>query len=318
MITRLHDVLGGVSTVAVAAHVRPDGDALGSTLGVWNYLKKNYPEIKVQVYLESFEDRFAFLPGSDMIRPAGEDAVYDLFIALDCSGADRLGGAYKYFESAKHTLCIDHHITADSTAEEQYIFPDASSASELVYELLDKDKIDSDTAACLYTGIASDTGMFCYSNTKKSTMEAAGFLMETGFDYAWIVDHVFNERSFSQTRALGYCFDNAHLALDGQVIYSVMDTKTMEEYGTPIKDLGLVVSELRLVKGVKAAVFLYQLSDEGEDTWKLSLRANGDTNVAVVASHFGGGGHVKAAGATLYGKPEMLIKEILERLKEEL
>ncbi len=318
MISKLSEVMDQVKTVAISAHIRPDGDAVGSSLGMWNYIRKNYPDVDAVVYLEPFEERFSFLPGANLVRRAGEDIKYDLFICLDCSGADRLGASWQYFESAAHTLCVDHHITAQSTADEQYIFPEASSASELVFELLDSDKIDSDCAQCLYTGIASDTGMFQYSSTHRSTMEAAGVLMETGIDTSRIVDRVFHERSFAQTRALGYCFEHASLAFDGQVIVSSMDTKTMESFGAKIKDLGLVVSELRLVKGIKAAVFLYETSDEGEDVWKLSLRANGNTNVANVASFFGGGGHVKAAGATLHGKSEELLPVILNRLKEEL
>ena len=105
------------------------------------------------------------------------DMIYDLFISQDCGSIDRLGASLKYFETAKRTVCIDHHISNNHFADENYIVPEASSTSELVYRLLDVEKITTEIAECLYLGIVHDTGVFQYSCTAPETMEAAADLM---------------------------------------------------------------------------------------------------------------------------------------------
>ena len=131
-------MLQKAQTVAIGGHERPDGDCIGSCMGMYRYIKNNYPEIQVDLYLEPIADKFRFIRGTeDILSEIDEEKRYDLFISLDCGDRARLGFSEPLFCSAAHTLCIDHHVSNGSFAEENYIFPDASSASELVYELLD-------------------------------------------------------------------------------------------------------------------------------------------------------------------------------------
>ena len=125
------DKLKGINSVAISGHVRPDGDCVGSTMAVYNYIATHHPEITVDIYLESIPNVFRFLKNTDKIQETAEDKVYDLFIALDCGDKERLGTNAKYFDLAKHTLCIDHHASNQSFAEDNYIIPDASSTCEL-------------------------------------------------------------------------------------------------------------------------------------------------------------------------------------------
>ena len=155
---KLDEILAGKKSVGLAGHVRPDGDCVGSTLGVYNYIRKYYPDVDVRLYLEPIPNIFKFLNFSSEIRSDYEESVvFDLFIAMDCGDEKRLGNAARYFQEAKHTACIDHHVSNQSFAEENYIFPDASSTCELICELLDTEKITKEIAECLYTGMVTDT-----------------------------------------------------------------------------------------------------------------------------------------------------------------
>lgn len=166
--TEIDSILKDAQSVAVSGHVRPDGDCVGSTLAVYNYIKDYYPDIKARLYLEPSPNIFKFMQRADEIDSGyADDTVYDLFIACDCSDTGRLGSAAKYFESAKRTLCIDHHVTNGAFADTNYIFPDASSTCELVFELLPKERITIQIAECIYTGMVHDTGVFQYSCTSK-------------------------------------------------------------------------------------------------------------------------------------------------------
>lgn len=296
MISRLGDVITeDIHSIAMAGHVQPDGDAIGSCLGVAQYLRKQYPEREIVVYLEHIPDKFDFLAGADQVREAGEARTYDLFITLDCSAIDRLGDAGRYFTSAKHTLCVDHHISKGDFADENYIFPDASSTCELAFDLMDPEVIDRDIAACLYTGIVSDTGMFQYSCTSSKTMNVAGQLMDKGIDYSRIIDDTFQSRTFLQNKILGHALDKAELYDDGAVIVSWISLDEMAHYGVQPADLDLIVSQLRMTNDTQAAAFLYETTP---GNYKISLRSNGDLDVAAIAMQYGGGGHKKAAGCS--------------------
>ena len=140
----LDSYLDGITTVAISGHIRPDGDCVGSCLAVYNYICDNYPDVMADLYLEPIPEKFLFLKNAEKIRHVKETdgkKEYDLFIALDCGDAGRLGLSGRYFEVAKSTFCVDHHISNQSFADFNYIFPNASSTSELVYQMMDPEKI---------------------------------------------------------------------------------------------------------------------------------------------------------------------------------
>lgn len=313
---KLDEIIKDKKLIGIAGHVRPDGDCAGSTLAVYNYIKDNYPDKDVRLYLEPIPNIFKFMKRADQIRSDyADDDVFDLFIALDCGDLGRLGNAAKYFENAKSTLCIDHHASNSSFADVNYIFPDASSTCELVFEMIDRTKLKKDIAECLYTGMVHDTGVFQYSCTSAKTMEIAGILMETGIDYPKIVDETFYTKTFGQNKILGQALLNAELYLDGAVIASVITQAEMDEFSVLPKHLDGIVNQLRVTKDVKIALFLYENEDK---TFKGSLRVNGDYNVAEIAAEFGGGGHVKAAGFTIDGPIDTAMDRILSVIKEKI
>ncbi|MBQ6845404.1 MAG: bifunctional oligoribonuclease/PAP phosphatase NrnA [Agathobacter sp.] len=312
---KLDEKLRGITSVGISGHVRPDGDCVGSTMAVYNYIVTYHPEIEVDIYLESIPNVFHFIKNTDQIKVTGEDKVYDLFIVLDCGDKERLGSNAKYYEMAKHTLCIDHHASNQAFAEENYIIPDASSTCELVFNIMDTDKITKEIAECLYTGIVHDTGVFQYSCTSAQTMNIVGILMEKGIDYPKIVDDTFYTKTYNQNRILGYALLNSQLYLDGKVILTYLTKETMAEFQCSPKELDGIVNQLRVTKDTIVAVFLYECED---GSFKASFRVNGDFNVAELAIVFGGGGHVKAAGCNIYAPIEEVIRQILTEIEKRL
>ena len=132
---RISEELEDVRTVAISGHIRPDGDCVGSCMGLYLYLKNNFPQLKkITVYLQEIPESYHIISGTDQIcHSCDRDESYDLFIALDCGDLGRLGDAAKYFQSAKKTLCYDHHISNNGFADTNYVDPEISSASELVF-----------------------------------------------------------------------------------------------------------------------------------------------------------------------------------------
>ena len=314
--TGINELLGSAYSVAIAGHIGPDGDCVGSCMGMYLYLKKNRPDLQVDIYLESVRDVFSYIAGvTDVKTAADPDKIYDCFVVLDTSSPDRIGVAGCYLPTAKHVVCIDHHITNRGFAQENVIVPEASSASEVVCGLMEKDKIDKETAVALYTGIIHDSGVLQYSNTGAETLRTVAMLIEKNIPFADIIDHSFYEKTFAQNRVMGKVLKDSCLYLEGKVIVGIVYPEDMVRYGVEKKDMDGIVSQLRLTRGVKAAVFLYP-TDEG--AWKVSLRANENTDVSAVASVFGGGGHIKAAGCTMYGSAREVTEKLLAELAKQI
>ena len=310
---KLDEILAGKKSVGLAGHVRPDGDCVGSTLGVYNYIRKYYPDVDVRLYLEPIPNIFKFLNFSSEIRSDYEESVvFDLFIAMDCGDEKRLGNAARYFQEAKHTACIDHHVSNQSFAEENYIFPDASSTCELICELLDTEKITKEIAECLYTGMVTDTGVFQYSCAGPSTFRAAAKLLEKGVDAPRIIQDTYYEKTYAQNQILGRALLESILFMEGRCIASYITRNTMDFYGVDPKDLDGVVSQLRVTKGVEVAIFMYELET---NVYKVSLRSKYDVDVSKVAQYFGGGGHKKAAGLTMTGTPHDVLCNLARQIE---
>lgn len=312
---RLKSYLENVGKVAITGHVSPDGDCMGSCLGLLNYLRDNYPEITAHVFLQEAKGPFDFLPLCEEIRHEDSGEDYDLMILLDISSITRISFAEEIFKRTEKSLCIDHHITNPggfTWMENDY---KASSACEVLYRYFDPDRISKNCATCLYTGIIHDTGVFQYSQTSRETMQIAGILMEKGVPFTKIIDESFFRKTFLQNRILGEVLANSRLYLDGMVVAGVMTRARRMEYGAKASDLDGVVAALRNTDCADVAIFLYQLDD---GMYKISLRSREIVDVSLVASEFGGGGHIRASGAKASGDPELILEQILSVIKKQL
>ncbi|MCD8077004.1 MAG: bifunctional oligoribonuclease/PAP phosphatase NrnA [Lachnospiraceae bacterium] len=305
---KIEEWVEGASSAAILGHIHPDGDCVGSCLGLRSYLRTVKPALRVQVYLEPFAGEFHFLTGADAVSPDFcEEKSYDVCFALDCSDRERLGDAVRYLDAAKRTVCVDHHITNEGFADVNVIRPQASSTSEVLAELMEPEKVDQATAECLYLGIVHDTGVFKHSNTSERTMQIAGALLAKGVSSSQIIDDTFYRKTFAQNRILGCALLAAELRLDGRLIASCVTGDDLARCGVTNRDLDGIIDQLRVTEGVEVAVFLYEA---GAGEFKVSLRSNDLVDVSRIARSFGGGGHVKAAGCTASGA----CAEILERI----
>ncbi len=314
---KLEEYLKGVSSLAVTAHINPDGDATGSVLSVLNYMKDNHPEIRTDVYLQKPAEELAFLPGYDAIQTElSEGAVYDLFIICDCSTIDRIDPFVGAFRTASRRLCVDHHKSnAGDFAEDNEVYPDVSSTCEILYDLMGTERIGRNTAECLYTGIVHDTGVFKYSCTSRHTMEIAGDLMDRGLDTTSIIDNSFYSKTYVQNQILGRALLESVLFFDGRCIFSVIPESVMKFYGVTGADMGGVIEQLRLTEGVEVAIFLYE-SQTG--VYKVSLRSRKNIDVSKIAVAYGGGGHARAAGFTASGRSRAIIREISAMIAQQM
>ncbi|MCI8308284.1 MAG: bifunctional oligoribonuclease/PAP phosphatase NrnA [Lachnospiraceae bacterium] len=301
--------------IGISGHIRPDGDCIGAAMSMYLYIKKMYSDKKVYVYFESIPDRFRYIKDIDEALTDYEDKHADLFISVDCSDPERLGGARNLFDKADVTINIDHHISNLSFADINHFVADSSSTCEVLYELYDKDAVDYNMAVCLYTGISHDTGVFKYSNTSGRTMQIAGELMEKGIDFTAILEKTFFEKTYVQNLVLGRCLLESKRLLDGRVIITTATQEMMDEYGADKDDLDGIVNAILQTKGAEAAVFVYQL---GDDEFKVSLRASGSADMSRIALLYGGGGHVKAAGCTIQGDVKAGLDSLLRELASEL
>ena len=310
----LSDILKDVKSVGITGHIRPDGDCTGSVLALYNYIVENMPETDVDLYLEQQGSEFYYLKNIDKIKNTPEDKKYDVFFVLDCSSLDRIEPFISCFNNASKTVCIDHHVSNTGFTDLSKIEPQASSACEVLYGTMDADKISRNVAECIYTGIIHDTGVFKYSCTSKKTMEIAGEMMEKGIDYSDIIDNTFYKKTYVQNQILGRALLESVLFYDGKCIFTTVTMDEMEFYGVTGRELGGIVEQLRLTDGVEVAIFLYQT---GEEEYKVSLRSKKKIDVAAIATQFGGGGHVRAAGYTAKGSVYQIINSIGELIEKQ-
>ncbi len=310
------EVLDQVKTMGIAGHIRPDGDCVGSCMALYLYVKEYYPEIQVDVYLDHPKPIFSHIDCMDEIKTETDgEKEYDLFVTCDVSSRDRLALAGEYFEKAKKTVCIDHHISNSGFARINYIRGEISSACEVLYGLLDSEKVNQRVAVPIYTGMIHDTGVFQYSSTSPETMRIAGQLMKTGFNFSRIIDESFYEKTYIQNQIMGRVLAESIMLLDGKCIIGYLRRRDLDFYGVDGKDLDGIVSQLRLTKGVEVAMFLYEVESQ---KFKVSLRSNGRVDVSRIAVYFGGGGHMRAAGIDMMGSLHDVINNITGEIERQL
>jgi len=302
--------------ILIAGHKRPDGDCTGACIATYRYLKESYPEKELTVYLEVMPERFSFLEEEEeIISHDIPEKTFDLVIALDSSTADRLGAAQKAFEQAKRTICIDHHISNDSYAMQNFIDASASSTCEVLYGMMDEKAIGKEVAAALYIGIIFDTGVFRHSNTSKRTMEIAGNLMDKGIPFYDYIDKCMYEKTYTQIQLLGRTLLASMRVMDGKCIVAVITKRMMEFYGAITEDIEGIIDQLRITEGVEVAVLLHEI---GEQEYKVSMRSNDYIDVSKIALFFGGGGHIRAAGCTMQGSMYDVVNNLTEHIEAQM
>ena len=307
-------------TMGISGHIRPDGDSIGASLGLYLYLKKHLPKARIDLFMEEPPEVFMHLKGMNEIYTAkdaddADEIRYDVFFALD-SAKERLGLAEKHFEKARLKINIDHHVSNSGAGDINVLRPDVTSACEVLYELLDEPvDIDADIAQALYMGIVHDTGMFRFAGTSARTLEVAALLMAHDFDFARLIHETVHEKTYVQQQILGRALLESIIFMDGRAIVSALDKKILDFYQASPGDLEGIVNQLMITKGVECAIFIHQLASL---EYKVSLRSADKVNVAQIATFFGGGGHVRAAGVTMKGTVHDVVNNLSYHIEQEL
>ena len=310
-ISALLDLIRERNSFVISSHVRPDGDAIGSALGLQHLLEAMGKRASV-VFVDSIPPHFDCVPGVKRIasRFIAADAV--IFLECDCierSSIDRLE-----FDAARPalTINIDHHRSGREFADFNWIDPAAAAVGTMVYDLALAAGVAITTAMadCLYAAILTDTGSFNYSSTSASTFAMAERLLQSGTDANRIAHAIYFSNPASKVRLLGIALTN--LQIDGGVSWSHVTLADMERVGASVEDCEGVASHLIGIASIEVAVFLRELS--GQPQFRLSLRSRGQLDVSRIAEHFGGGGHHNASGCIMDGS----LAEVTERIVSHL
>lgn len=314
VLENIKESISNSNNIAILTHENPDGDAIGSSLALMHALKKLGKN--VEVIVPSCNKMYAILPGFDEIKKeVDENNSYDLCIALDCSDMERLHVCREIFEKAKNTIVIDHHITNQNYGDVNYVNAVASSTCQnliVVMGYLDI-AISKDIATCLYAGILTDTGGFRY-NVQIETFEFAAMLLETGIDIAKIYRNLFDITTIGRTKLLGKAIERLEILSNGKIAFTYTTKEDEEDYEIMDGDHEGIVNYGRDIENIEVSIYIR----EQEDKYKVSMRSNEYVNISLIATKFGGGGHMKAAGFSSDMSFDLLKQSIISEVEKQL
>jgi phosphoesterase RecJ-like protein len=290
------EALRAADEIAVACHVNPDGDALGSALAASAGLRKLGKTTHVSWGDEPLivPASLTFLPGvEDLVEPARVPPV-DTFLALDCGAGDRLGTLEQPARRSGCLINVDHHPGNDDFGTINVVVPAASSTAELVTLLLRDLGVDFDAAiaTCLYTGVVTDTGRFSYSNSTPETLRMAADLLSYGVQAPAIAQEVFDSLPYGYLKLVGRVLERAQLFERERFVYSVLTLDDLSATGVALSDTDKLIDLVRSTRDADVAALFKQQPDDG---YRVSLRSKGPS-VGAIARANGGGGHELAAG----------------------
>ncbi len=302
--------------IAIMAHESPDGDAIGSALAMCLALR-NMGKNAI-VLMKEFPEIFSYLPGIEYIKTESEIKKYDLAISVDCPNKERLDKEYiEIYEDAKVKVQFDHHNKNNMFGDYNVVNHVSPATAQILvssFEYL-KIEITKDIAICLLTGIITDTGGFKNSNVTVESFEFASWCLEKGINLPKIYKQSLLTMSRTKFEAEKLAMDRLEFLADGKITFTYLTKADDEAIGLKAGERAGIVEIGKNIDGVEVSIFLY----EKELGYKASLRSNEYVNVSDVASVFGGGGHIKAAGATLNMSFEeakkAIISEVVKNLK---
>ena len=298
----------------VMSHTSPDGDTLGSALGLVHMLRAMGKGAEA-VCSDPVPGIYSFLPGADEVKIGGEGIGYPAVIAVDCADKCRFGKVAKFFEAAETTANVDHHGTNDMYAAANWM-EETAACGELIYRLIRELNVEltADMATCLFTALMTDTGCFAYSNVTEQTMKIGGALIAAGADNAEINMKVFRTSPYAKTMLQADAVSRAKLYCDGRIALTTVTLEDVARHGALSEHCDGIVEQLRDIDTVEIAIFIR------EDVTKLkgSLRSKRCADVSRIASVLGGGGHKRAAGYPCVCPMDEAVNTILRLGEEEL
>ena len=312
MLSQVVELIESKRRFAITSHIRPDGDSLGSSLGLYWLLRSLDKDVEV-IMRDAVPHAYQQLPGAKDVRvtPSVEQS-YDAVFVIECSDISRPG----LIDLDKNFVVnIDHHSTTALFGAINWIDSTASAVGEMIYNLCKATgvRVTKEIAECAYTALITDTGSFHYSNTTERTFKVASELVRTGVRPAKTAEAVFASYPWSRIQLMGAVLSTARRESTGRVAVMRLTAEMQERTGASDEDADGFVNYPLTVGEVEAVALLKEC---GPETYRTSLRSKGDVNVARVAERFGGGGHRNAAGCTLTGSWEEAEQEIVGLLRD--
>ncbi len=306
--------------IALLAHEHPDGDCIGSALGLAHILRQ-FGKRCVPVCADPAPKTLAFLPGIDTLQNTLGDEQFDLVIALDAGELGRFGPLYdrhRAFLDRATIINIDHHVSSRGCGQVNIIDPIAAATAELLvlFQQQAHLPLDRDAALCLLTGIITGTSSFQFTSTTPRTMEVGALLLQAGAVAATIVEPIYRTRPLAQARFQAAVIANAQTACDGRIIWSYATDETLAATGAIPEMDDNFAGMLRDIEGVQIAAFFKNY--EEPTMTRLSLRCVAPYDAAAICVRFGGGGHARAAGAGIHLPMQEAIPLVLAQLEREV
>jgi phosphoesterase RecJ-like protein len=291
------------SHLLIASHAQPDGDAVGSLIALG--LAIGRLNIKSTLYNESpIPAVYRFLPSVErIVRHIKKANTYDTAIILDCGDLSRIGEVSSTVSQIPFIINIDHHISNTRFGHRQLLDTSACSTAEVVYRLIKalSVSIDKTIATCLYTGILTDTGSFRFSNTNQAAFAISEEMAQLGVEPFDVAQHVFGTYSLGRIKLLNLALDSIEISDNGKLSMMTITKSMLAETDTQPEDVDGMINYARRIKNVKVAALIQEIQNGTQESgyinrYHVSLRSDGTVDVATIASSFGGGGHVNAAG----------------------
>ena len=302
-------------SIVLLTHENPDGDAVGSCLGMYLALKQLGKE-NVDVIIPEYPRTYRFLPNVNIVKKESKIQNYDLGIALDSATIKMLNGWSNYFENAKTKIVIDHHGTNTMYGDLNFVNPDSPACTQILLTVFEYFGIEvtNEIGECILTGIITDTGGFQYKATRPETFEFAAKLLKAGVNVSEIYKKAMNTKTRANFELSRKAIDRMEFLENGKISFTYINKNDIEEVGATLDDHEGIVDEGRCIEGVEVSIFLRE-TDKG---YKASLRSNQYVNVSDVCLIFGGGGHRFAAGCNLNMSIDQAKEKIIGQIKLQL
>ncbi len=316
----LTDIIKKAQTVVIISHVGPDGDTLGSAIGL-NIALKQFSNLQKidSIILGKFPEVYSFLPEIDSLKSPNDESLldkYDVAISVDCAAEDRLAEALSIFKKARLSINIDHHQTNKEFGMINIIDPKASSVGEMLVDIVEQIgcNLTKDIAICFYVSILTDTGGFKFENTTAKTLATCAKLLEKGIKPDVIFKKCYEQKPLNMILLQAFAINKAKFEENDKIAYTIISKETIDKYGSQESYTDGISETLRQAKSVEISMSLRETQNGNT---KISLRSK-NIDICKIAEFFGGGGHRLAAGCIIEKKPEDAINEILPIAKKQL
>ena len=317
IIDRIIEVIGQHRTFCIVGHMRPDGDCIGSQLGLALALQAEGKKVTVWNQ-DAIPQKYKFLNVDGLFQKPKRGEKFDCVIATDCASFERLGTVGECIAERKVFINIDHHVSNTRYADVNWVSPREPSCGELIFRLLKVARwpITKPMADLLFTAVSTDTGSFQYATTRPGTFHTGAELVTRGANLAKICDEVYQSYPLSRARLLKHVYSKFRLAENDKIAWFWLKQKDFNRTGAESDDTEGLIDHIRAIEPVIVACVFEEV---GPEMTRISLRSKSDkVNVSEICKLFGGGGHPAAAGARIPGTPLSVQRKVIAAVKRSL